>query len=248
MERHFEQQIDELKQQLLHMSGLAERIIRKAVESLHRRDPALADEIFRDDRVIDRLEIEIEERCIQLIALQQPLATDLRLITSALKISNDLERVGDHAVNIAGCAKALAELPSEKPLSDLGPLVEGAIGMLREALDAFVHRDADSARRLVLQRRYGRSATGVIAFVEPRSATVVNAGTFRGRVFVAALDRVIAFGPAGASPSRIWDALGDNVQIVGLAADTNQLWLCDAGQRVEAAIIATTPKNAPIPL
>jgi phosphate transport system protein len=149
MERHFEQQIDDLKQQLLHMSGLAERIIRKAVESLHRRDPALAEEIFRDDRVIDRLEIEIEERCIQLLALQQPLATDLRLITSALKISNDLERVGDHAVNIAGCAKALVELPAEKPLSDLGPLVESAVGMLREALDAFVRRDAEAARRLV---------------------------------------------------------------------------------------------------
>jgi phosphate transport system protein len=149
MERHFEQQIDELKQQLLHMSGLAERIIRKAVESLQRRDPALADEVILDDRTIDRLEIDIEERCIQLLALQQPLASDLRLVTSALKISNDLERVGDHAVNIAGCAKALAPLPSERPLSDLGPLVESAIGMLREALDAFVRRDADAARRLV---------------------------------------------------------------------------------------------------
>jgi phosphate transport system protein len=149
MERHFEQQIEELKQQLLHMSGLAERIVRKAVESLQRRDSSLADEIFREDKAIDRLEIEIEERCIQLLALQQPLASDLRLVTSALKISNDLERVGDHGVNIAGCAKMLVALPAERPLGDLAPLVDGALGMLREALDAFVRRDADAARRLV---------------------------------------------------------------------------------------------------
>lgn len=149
MSRHFEERIEELKSQLLHMSGLAERIIRKAVESLNRRDVTLAEEVFRDDKVIDRLEIEIEERCIELLALQQPLARDLRFITSALKISNDLERVGDHAVNIAGCATALATLPAIRPLADLGPLVEGAVGMLREALDAFVRRDAEAARRLV---------------------------------------------------------------------------------------------------
>jgi phosphate transport system protein len=149
MERRFEQRIDELKHELLHMSGLAESITRKAVESLQRRDGSLAEEVFADDRIIDRLEIEIEERCIQLLALQQPLASDLRLVTSALKISNDLERVGDHAVNIAGCARTLVALPAEAPLADLGPLVEGALGMLREALDAFVRRDAEAARRLV---------------------------------------------------------------------------------------------------
>ena len=151
MQRHFEDQIEELKGQLLHMSGQAERIIRKAVESLQRRDPQLAEEVFRDDKVIDRLEIEIEERCIHLLALQQPLAGDLRLITSALKISNDLERVGDHAVNVAGCAQKLLALPVVRPLADFGPLVDGASGMLREALDAFVRRDADAARRLVLR-------------------------------------------------------------------------------------------------
>lgn len=149
MERHFEHQLDELKRQLLHMSGLSERIIRKAIESLQRRDIALAEEVFADDREIDRLEIDVEERCIELLALQQPLAGDLRFITSALKISNDLERVGDHAVNIAGCSKRLSTLPPVPPLADLPQLAEGAIGMLREALDAFVRRDAEAARRLV---------------------------------------------------------------------------------------------------
>ena len=151
MQRHFEDQIEELKSHLLHMSGLAERITRKAVEALQRRDTVLAEEVFRDDKVIDRLEIEIEERCIDLLALQQPLARDLRFITSALKISNDLERVGDHGVNIAGCAVTLASLTAVRPLGDLPALTDGALGMLREALDAFVRRDAESARRLVLR-------------------------------------------------------------------------------------------------
>ncbi len=149
MERHFEVKLDELKRQLLHMSGLSERIIRKALEALVRRDAALAEQVFGDDHEIDRIEIEVEERCIELLALQQPLARDLRFITSALKISNDLERVGDHAVNIAGCAKTLVGLPPFRGVGDLPQLAESAIGMLREALDAFVRRDPEAARRLV---------------------------------------------------------------------------------------------------
>jgi phosphate transport system protein len=149
MHRHFDEQIASLNQQLLLMSGHAESIIRKAVEALMRRDPALADQVFADDKVIDRMEIDIEEACIQLLALQQPLARDLRLITSALKISNDLERVGDHAVNIAGCAKELVGKPPVRPLADLPELSDKAIAMLRDALDAFVRRDPDAARLLV---------------------------------------------------------------------------------------------------
>ena len=149
MQRHFDEQIADLKHQLLLMSGRAEEIIRKALESLMSRDSKLADEVIVDDTVIDRMEIDIEEACIQLLALQQPLATDLRLITSALKISNDLERVGDHAVNIAGCAQVLANKSPVKPLADLPALAEKSIGMLRDALDAFVRGDAEAARLLV---------------------------------------------------------------------------------------------------
>ena len=149
MQRHFEEQIETLKRDLLLMSGRAEEIIRKALESLMSRDGLLAEEVFNDDHAIDRMEIDIEEACIRLLALQQPLATDLRLITSALKISNDLERVGDHAVNIAGCAKSLASKAPVKPLADLPALAEKSIGMLRDALDAFVRVDGDEARQLV---------------------------------------------------------------------------------------------------
>jgi phosphate transport system protein len=149
MQRHFEDQIAHLKEQVLLMSGRAEGITRKALESLMRRDTVLAEEVLGDDKAIDRMEIDIEEQCVQLLALQQPLARDLRLIAAALKISNDLERVGDHAVNIAGCALELARKPPVKPVTDLPELAEKAIAMLRDALDAFVRGDADAARQLV---------------------------------------------------------------------------------------------------
>ncbi len=148
MERHFDQELDALKNQLLLMGGRAEAIIEKSVAALGRRDAALAREVRADDHAIDRLEIDIEERCVGLLALRQPLAADLRSITAALKISNDLERIGDHAVNIAACAERLAEAPALKPLVDIPRMADLAGSMLRDALDAFVRRDAVTARRL----------------------------------------------------------------------------------------------------
>jgi phosphate transport system protein len=148
MERHFDQELEELKNTLLLMGGRTEAIIQKSVEALTRRDGALARGVFDDDHAIDRLEIDIEERCVSLLALRQPLAADLRSITAALKISNDLERMGDHAVNIATCAVRLAEVPPLKPLVDIPRMAGMASSMLRDALDAFVRRDAVTARRL----------------------------------------------------------------------------------------------------
>jgi len=149
VERHFEQELNELKEQLLLMGGRAESIVRKSIESLRRSDSVLAQQVFDDDRAMDRQEIDVEERCLRLLALQQPLAGDLRFITAALKISNDLERVGDHAVNIAGGTVRLAGKPLLKPLVDIPRMADLAVGMLHESLDAFVRRDAESARRLV---------------------------------------------------------------------------------------------------
>jgi phosphate transport system protein len=149
MERQFEKEIDQLKEQLLLMGGRAESIVRKSIEALARRDARLSNEVFQDDRQIDRLEIEIEERCVRLLALRQPLASDLRFITAALKISNDLERVGDHAVNIAGGVVRMAEQALLKPLVDIPRMADLATAMLHEALDAFVRLDAPTARRLV---------------------------------------------------------------------------------------------------
>jgi phosphate transport system protein len=148
LERHFHQELEALKEQLLGMGGRAEAIVNKAVEALKRRDAGLAQAVIDDDRALDQMEIDVEERCVSLLALQQPMAGDLRFITSALKISNDLERIGDHAVNIAEGAVALAGMPQLKPLVDIPRMADLALGMLREALDAFVHRDAATARRI----------------------------------------------------------------------------------------------------
>ncbi|TMQ72825.1 MAG: phosphate signaling complex protein PhoU [Candidatus Eisenbacteria bacterium] len=148
MERHFERDLEELKEQLLLMGGRAEANVLKAVEALRRLDEPLAREVFADDHIIDRMEIDIEERCLRLLALQQPLARDLRFITAVLKINNDLERVGDHAVNIAGSAARLAPAPHLQPLVDIPRLAKLAGGMLHDALDAFVRRDTERARRL----------------------------------------------------------------------------------------------------
>jgi len=149
LERHFDQELQALKDDLLGMGGRVEAIIVKSVEGLKRRDLRLAEEVIADDMAIDRLEIEIDERCVSLLARRQPMAVDLRFITSALKIVNDLERVGDHAVNIAGSTKRLVEWPPLKPLVDIPRMAELAAGMLRESLDAFVRGDAATARRLV---------------------------------------------------------------------------------------------------
>ena len=148
MERHFERELEELKRQLLLMGGRAEGIVLKSVESLRRLDEDLAREVFADDRIIDRMEIDVDERCLRLLALQQPMARDLRFITAALKINNDLERVGDHAVNIAQSTVRLAGQPLVKPLVDIPRMATLANGMLHEALDAFVQRDAETARLL----------------------------------------------------------------------------------------------------
>jgi phosphate transport system protein len=148
VERHFEQELAALREQLLLMGGRAEAITHKAIRALERRDGALADEVVADDYPIDRLEIDIEERCVRLLALQQPMARDLRFITAALKISNDLERVGDHAVNIAEAAKELAGVAPLKPVVDIPRMELLATAMLRDALDAFVRRDTESARAL----------------------------------------------------------------------------------------------------
>lgn len=151
MERHFDEELNELKTRLLLMGGRAETVVHKAIDALKRRDAALAEEVIADDRAIDDLEIEIDERCVRLLALRQPVGQDLRFITSALMIVNDLERVGDHAVNIAQSALKLCKEPELKPLVDIPRMAEIATRMLTEALDSFVRNDAEAARRILVE-------------------------------------------------------------------------------------------------
>jgi phosphate transport system protein len=130
------------------MASRSEEQVRDALAAVKRRDAQAAQHSIERDREIDALELDIEERAIALLARRQPMATDLRTLISTLKISNDLERVGDHAVNIAQCAKRLAEAVPLPNLSELDRMADVSTEMLRDAIAAFIDRDADLAREV----------------------------------------------------------------------------------------------------
>jgi phosphate transport system protein len=149
--RHFQDELDALQDKLLEMAGIVEELVRVAVEALERRDPKPAEWAMAEDDRIDRLEIEIDDRAMDLLALQQPMARDLRQVVATLKAANDLERVGDHAVNIAKAVRRLAEAPAFPAIPEVPEMAGIARGMLADALAAFVARNPSSAR-LVCQR------------------------------------------------------------------------------------------------
>ena len=146
--RHFHDELSELKVTLLNMSGDAQAALAASVEALLQRDGAKAQRVITGDHELDRLELEIEESVIRLLATQQPMARDLRLLTAAMKIANDLERVGDHAVNIAQSAERLLASRPIAPEPELVEMARQARTMLADALDAFVRGDAQAGRAI----------------------------------------------------------------------------------------------------
>lgn len=145
--RHFHEQLDTLKQRLLDMSERAEALVDLAVEALLKQDQAMAEAVIEGDHDLDKLEIEIEQMAIALLALQQPMARDLRFIIGAIKVSSDLERVGDHSVNIAQCALRLLTMrASIMPTPEIEDMARRARKMLADALDAFIRGDGALGR------------------------------------------------------------------------------------------------------
>jgi phosphate transport system protein len=152
MERHhFENELQALKNRLLTMGGLVEERVHQSIHALVSRSEEEAERVIAADKEVNDLQIDVDERCIKLLATQTPLASDLRLITVAMKINDDLERIGDQAVNIAENVMKLLPHPPLKPLIDIPRMAEIAQEMTRDALDAFVNRDAVLART-VLER------------------------------------------------------------------------------------------------
>jgi phosphate transport system protein len=149
--RHFAAELEELKTRLLTMGGLAEERLRAAMRALVDRQPDVLADVTSGDSRIDDLQIEIDDRCFKLIALYQPVAVDLRTIVSALKINDDLERVGDLVVNLSEAAQRYLLHPPVKLLIDLPRMGELALKMLREALDAFVSKDVRAAQSVLRQ-------------------------------------------------------------------------------------------------
>jgi len=147
--RHFVQELEQLKAKLLEMSALVESAVYRSVQGVVEKNEELAHQVLKNEGRINQLEIEIDDMAIGLLALQAPLAADLRLVTAAIKINNDLERMGDLSVSIAQSALALVKEPMIRPLIDIPHIAGLAQSMVRKALDAFVNRDTELARSVL---------------------------------------------------------------------------------------------------
>lgn len=144
----FQRALEELQHDILRMGSLVEQSIYDSVQSLALQDLALAEKVIKGDDLIDNMETEIEDKCVGLLATQQPLATDLRTISAVFKIITDLERMGDHAIDIAKITKRIADQPLIKPLIDIPRMARITQEMVRDGLEAFVKRDVELAKKL----------------------------------------------------------------------------------------------------
>ncbi len=188
--RHLEEQLDLLKEKLLLLGGLVEQAIGRSVEALVQRDSDVARAVIAGDAEVDRAELEIDRICMEILALQQPLARDLRFITTAMKITTDLERIADLAVNVSERAIELNEEPQLKPFVDLPLMARRAGEMVHGALDAFVQRDAIAARAVIamdddLDARMEQIFRELVSFMvgDPRSITRALRLTFIAKYF-----------------------------------------------------------------
>jgi phosphate transport system protein len=147
----FRKKLKEIQDEVLVMGSMVGKAITSSVKALKERDLDLAQQVISDDVKVNQKRFEIEERCIQLVATQQPMATDLRVIISVLNIVSEMERIGDHAEGIAKIVVMIGDEPPLKPLIDIPRMTEKMADMLNRSLDAFVSHDADTARRIVVE-------------------------------------------------------------------------------------------------
>ena len=150
---HVETELDRLREMLLEMAGRAEELVRMAMRGLGERDRRMTKLVRKADDRIDELEVEMDERVLELLALQHPVAGDLRLVFVALKASNDIERIGDHAVNIAKASRRLAKHPPLPDITEIWEMGGQVRKMLGTALDALVNRDVEKAGGVIAEDR-----------------------------------------------------------------------------------------------
>lgn len=148
--RHFIEELDHLRDRLLEMSGLVEDSVYRAIRSLVEKDEEQAQQVLQNEGKINRMEIEIDEFATSLLATQQPMATDLRFITAAIKINHDLERMGDISVNIVERSLSLIHQPRMETVVDIPHMADLVQSMIRKSLDAFVRRDTELARSVLI--------------------------------------------------------------------------------------------------
>ena len=154
MTKHFQNEIERLKKKILRMAALAEEALELSVKAVTERNAELAERVIAADAGIDAFEVEVEEECLKVLALHQPVAADLRYVVAVLKINNDLERIADLAVNIAERARHMAASSDHSVPYDLSSMLTAAVGMVRESVDALVRRDVDTATQVLLADDY----------------------------------------------------------------------------------------------
>jgi phosphate transport system protein len=174
----FHKRLREIQDDVLSMGSMAEKATLKSIEALKNRDLDLARQIIDEDKAINRKRFEIEEKCIQLIATQQPMASDLRILVAVFSIVTEIERIGDHAEGIAKIAIMIGNEPPLKPLIDVPRMAEIAMDMLRGSLDAFIARDAEAAKKVALEddavdQLYDQTFRELLTFMmeDPRTIT-----------------------------------------------------------------------------
>lgn len=146
---HLQKELGRLKKQILGLGAMVEERVRMATRAMEQRDATTAERILATDYEIDEREVEVEEECLKILALHQPVAVDLRFITAVVKINNDLERIGDEAVNIARCVAIISRKDPVDALPEFGPMSEKTQAMLKSSLDALVNLDLDVAFRVL---------------------------------------------------------------------------------------------------
>ncbi|MFH0910004.1 MAG: phosphate signaling complex protein PhoU [Planctomycetota bacterium] len=198
---HLQREMERLKKKLLGLSAFVEENLLLALRSLEERDRALAEEVRARDLQVDRMEVEIEEDCLKILALHQPVAIDLRFVVAVLKINNDLERIGDQAVNIANKVKAIGERGEVLAVVDLRLILMKARRMLREALDSLVRMDVALARAVcaaddevdTLKREAREKVEAALRATPERAASLLSAlGAVRNLERIADLSTNIA--------------------------------------------------------
>jgi phosphate transport system protein len=176
----FHKRLREIQDDILAMGSMVSKATLRSVESLKNRDMDLAQQVIADDRKVNQKRFEIEEKCVELIATQQPMASDLRIIVAVLNIIIELERIGDHAEGIAKIAIMIGDEPPLKPLIDIPRMAEKTVDMLRRSLDAFVNRDAAAAKAIsdeddMVDQLYDQVFRELLTFMAEDPKTITRA-------------------------------------------------------------------------
>ncbi len=182
MTRHLQVELEKLKKAILHLGAMVEEAVHLAIKAMQLKDSDIASSVIKNDDIINRTEVEIEEDCLKILALHQPVAVDLRFIAAVIKINNDLERIGDEAVNIAERVQIITRRPPVPVDIDYSVMAEKTETMLRMSLDALVALDVDSAYKICLMdddvdelnRRFYDSIKDTIKKYPDRAGSLIN--------------------------------------------------------------------------